>query len=166
MQYYSNNLYFTSLKRLLMSRLLLLIICLSCSLGVAAQTRADTVAIRQAALDYIESQHRPDPAQMARGVHPLLVKRTFWKHRQSDRQYLMESHSDQMELLAATYNKQGDKFPERPRKEVILLDVSDNTASVKLIADAWIDYMHIVKLNNEWKIVNVLWQFHDAGKHQ
>lgn len=70
-----------------------------------------------------------------------------------------------MILLAETYNENGDRFPEVPKKDVIILDASDKTASVKLIADDWIDYMHIIKLNGQWKIVNVLWQFHDSSKH-
>ncbi len=131
-----------------------------------AQTKVDSLAIRQAALDYIESQHKPDSAQMARCLHPRLVKRTFWKHSKLQQEYLRESHADEMILLAASYNVKGDKFPANPRKEVVLLDVSTNTASVKLYADEWIDYMHLVKLNNEWKIVNVLWQFNDASRHQ
>ncbi|MEX0362200.1 MAG: nuclear transport factor 2 family protein [Allomuricauda sp.] len=27
------------------------------------------------------------------------------------------------------------------------------------------DYMHIVKLNGKWQIVNVLWQFKDSSLH-
>ncbi|WP_202183127.1 nuclear transport factor 2 family protein [Chitinophaga solisilvae] len=131
-----------------------------------AQNSRDSAAIRQAALDYIESQHKPDPGQMARGIHPRLVKRTFWKYAKQPREYLRESHADEMILLAASYNANNDKFPPNPRKEVVLLDVSSNTASVKLYADTWIDYMHLVKLNDEWKIVNVLWQFNDPQRHQ
>ncbi|RBL88327.1 nuclear transport factor 2 family protein [Chitinophaga flava] len=131
-----------------------------------AQTKADSLAIRRAALDYIESQHKPDSAQMARCLHPRLVKRTFWKYPRQSREYLRESHADEMVMLAASYNVKGDKFPATPRKEVVLLDVSSNTASVKLYADDWIDYMHLAKLNDEWKIVNVLWQFNDVKRHQ
>ncbi|WP_229335652.1 nuclear transport factor 2 family protein [Flavobacterium sp. ALJ2] len=49
-------------------------------------------------------------------------------------------------------------FSRRPInvKGVKLLDVSTRTASVKLIADTWIDYMDVVKTNDEWKIINVL----------
>ena len=70
-----------------------------------------------------------------------------------------------MILLAETYNANGDKFPANPQKEVTILDIYDKTASVKLIADDWIDYMHIVKLNGKWQIVNVAWQFKDSSKH-
>ncbi len=129
------------------------------------QTQQDSLEIRQVALDYIEAQHQADPAQFARAAHPRMVKRTFWTDKKTGKEYLRETFTDAMVLLAETYNKNGDKFPETPKKEVILLDVFGNVASVKLIADDWIDYMHIVKLNGKWQLVNVLWQFNDVESH-
>ncbi|MDQ8003292.1 MAG: nuclear transport factor 2 family protein [Pedobacter sp.] len=130
-----------------------------------AQTKQDTTAIKQATLDYIESQHSPNPAQMERALHPRMVKRTFWKDKATGKDYLRETSADFMTLLAESYNLKGDKFPTSPKKEVKLLDISERTASVKLIADDWIDYMHLVKLNGTWKIVNVLWQYNDIKQH-
>lgn len=135
------------------------------TLCVNAQTRQDSLDIKQAALDYIESQHNVNPEQFERSAHPRMVKRTFWTNKKTQKEYLRETFTDAMILLAETYNQNGDKFPENPKKEVIILDVFDKTASVKLIADDWIDYMHIVKLNGKWQIVNVLWQFNDSSEH-
>ena len=132
---------------------------------VLAQTKQDSLEIRQAALDYIESQHKPSPLQMERALHPRMVKRTFWKDKATGKDYVRETTTESMILLAESYNKNGDKFPTSPKKEVVLLDVSERTASVKLIADEWIDYMHIVKINGSWKIINVLWQFNDIKQH-
>ena len=131
-----------------------------------AQTKQDTLAITQAALDYIESQHKTNPAQMERALHSRMVKRTFWKDQVTQKEFLDENFAENLVILAERYNRNGDKFPSRPKKEVKLLDVSDRTASVKLVADDWIDYMHIVKLNGQWKIVNVLWQFNDSSRHK
>ena len=39
-----------------------------------------------------------------------------------------------------------------------VLDVFENAASVKVVAAAWIDYLHLVKWNGRWLIVNVLWE--------
>ncbi|MGJ1294952.1 nuclear transport factor 2 family protein [Sphingobacterium spiritivorum] len=130
------------------------------------QTRQDSLSIRQAALDYIESQHTPDPKKMEAALHPRLVKRTFWKDKETGKDYVRETSAESMVLLAESYNKKADRFPAVPKKEVQLLDVSDRTASVKLIADEWIDYMHVVKVNGVWKIVNVLWQFNDSSRQQ
>ncbi len=129
------------------------------------QTSADSLAIKQVALDYIESQHNVKPEQFERAAHPRMVKRTFWTNKKTGKEYLRETFTDAMVLLAETYNTEGDRFPKNPKKEVIILDIFDKTASVKLIADDWIDYMHIVKLNGKWQLVNVLWQFNDSESH-
>jgi len=134
--------------------------------SVSAQTNEDSAAIRRAALDYIESQHNPDPVQMAGALHPRMVKRTCWRDKATGKDYIGETSTEYMILLAESYNKKGDKFPPVPKKEVRLLDVSTRTASVKLVADEWIDYMHLVKLNGEWKVINVLWQYHDGKRHE
>ncbi|MCL1668040.1 nuclear transport factor 2 family protein [Elizabethkingia ursingii] len=134
------------------------------SLSVSAQTKQDTLAIRQAALDYIESQHAPNPTRMERALHPRMVKRTFWKDKVTGKDYVREANTESMVLLAESYNKNGDKFPASPRKDIKLLDVSERTASIKLFADEWIDYMHLVKLNGTWKIINVLWQYNDSKR--
>lgn len=132
---------------------------------LVGQTKQDTLEIKQAALDYIESQHSPNPTQMERALHPRMVKRTFLKDKATGKDYIRETSTESMILLAESYNMKGDKFPVSPKKEIRLLDVSEKTASVKLIADEWIDYMHIVKLNGSWKIINVLWQYNDTKQH-
>lgn len=148
-----------------MKHLLIYILLFSAYHLAPGQTQQDTLAIKQAALDYIESQHTPNPSRMERALHPRMVKRTFWKDKATGKDYLRETNTESMILLAESYNKKGDKFPPSPRKEVKLLDVSERTASVKLFADEWIDYMHLAKLNGTWKIVNVLWQYNDTQKH-
>lgn len=141
------------------------LILISSFAGLSAQTREDSLMVKQVALDYIESQHNVQPEQFEQAAHPRMVKRTFWTNKKTKKEYLRETFTDAMVLLAASYNVDGDKFPENPKKEVIILDMYDKTASVKLVADDWIDYMHIVKLNGEWKLVNVLWQFNDSSTH-
>jgi hypothetical protein len=41
---------------------------------------------------------------------------------------------------------------------VRILDIFQNTASVRVDAGRWIDYMHMVKWNGRWVILNVLWE--------
>ena len=130
-----------------------------------AQSKQDSLDIKQVALDYIEAQHNVNPKQFERAAHPRMVKRTFAKNKATNKEYLRETFTDFMIVLSEFYNRNGDKFPKTPKKEVIILDIFDKTASVKLIADEWIDYMHIVKINGVWKIVNVLWQYKDSSKH-
>jgi hypothetical protein len=135
-------------------------------LNLQAQTPHDTLEITRVALAYIESQHNPNPKLMQDALHPRLVKRSVFKNKATQKDYVSEYFTENMIILAESYNIKGDKFPKNPRKEVKLLDISARAASVKLIADEWIDYMHIVKINGEWKIINVLWQYNDLSAHQ
>ena len=64
-----------------MPRLPLLLVFIACAVAsgsappAVAQTAADSSAIRQAALDYIEGWYGGDAERMARAVHPELAKR-------------------------------------------------------------------------------------------
>ncbi|URC12270.1 nuclear transport factor 2 family protein [Flavobacterium sp. B183] len=136
------------------------------SSALQAQTAQDTLDIKRVALAYIEAQHNPNPKLMESALHPRLVKRSVFRSKAAQKDYISEYFAENMVILAETYNAKGDKFPKNPRKEVKLLDISARTASVKLIADAWIDYMHVVKTNGEWKIINVLWQYNDVSQHE
>jgi hypothetical protein len=136
------------------------------TLKVQGQTAQDTLDIKRVALAYIESQHNPNPKQMEDALHPRIVKRSVFKSKKAKKDYVSEFSAENLVILAETYNANGDKFPKNPKKEIKLLDVSLLTASVKLIADEWFDYMHIVKTNGEWKIINVLWQYNNVSEHQ
>lgn len=149
-----------------MKKYALLIALALCSFKIQAQTAQDTLDIKRVALAYIEAQHNPDPKLMEGALHPRLVKRSVFRNKAAQKDYVSEYFAENMVILAKTYNAKGDKFPKNPRKEIKLLDISTRTASVKLIADTWIDYMHIVKTNGEWKIINVLWQYNDLSQHE
>ncbi|AOM80198.1 nuclear transport factor 2 family protein [Pedobacter steynii] len=136
------------------------------TLSVQAQTTQDTLDIKKVALAYIESQHTPNPKQMEDALHPRVVKRSVFKNKKTKKDYVSEYSAENLVILAESYNTAGDKFPKAPRKDLKLLDVSALTASVKLIADEWFDYMHLVKTNGEWKIINVLWQYNKISEHQ
>jgi hypothetical protein len=96
---------------------LLLLLFTGLSMSATAQTKEDSVAITHAALDYIESQHKPNAAQMERALHPRLVKRTFWNDKATGKDFLDEYFAENMIILAERYNVKGDKFPANPKKK-------------------------------------------------
>lgn len=100
-----------------MKHILLYLIFFLASQITFAQNKQDSLAIKQAALDYIESQHIPNPAQMERALHPRMVKRTFWKDKATGKDYVRETSTESMILLAESYNVKGDKFPKAPKKK-------------------------------------------------
>lgn len=135
-----------------------------CGVAIAGSPH-DSKSIERAVLDYIESQHRVEPSLMKRGLDKKLAKRTYWEATDGA-EFIMETDFDTMVYVAENYNKEGDKFVANPKVEIKILDIDNRVASVKLSVDDWIDYMHLYKnASNEWKIINVLWQFHDENKH-
>ncbi|NHZ96495.1 nuclear transport factor 2 family protein [Massilia sp. CCM 8734] len=147
-----------------MQRSLLFLLCAAAPLMAQAADATDNALIERAVRDYIESQHEADPARMERGLDPKLAKRTYWQAADGT-EFIMQTDFDAMVKVAKTYNRDGSKFPAQPRVDIKILDVDQRVATVKLSADEWIDYMHLYKnQRSEWKIVNVLWQYHDTAR--
>lgn len=122
-----------------------------------AQTAADSAAVRAAVLDYIEGLYGVDTMRVDRSVSPELVKRSVGRFQDTGREYLRPMSKDVLLNVAATFNRAG-ATPRDARREVTILDMMDRTATVRLVASEWVDYMHLAKLNGRWLIVNVLWQ--------
>lgn len=128
-----------------------------------AQTAADSAAVRAAVLDYIEGLYEVSPERVDRSVSAELAKRSVGTFQGTNRQFLRPMSKDVLLNVAATYNREG-RTPRTARKEVRILDMLDHTATVRLTAVDWVDYMHLAKLNGRWVIVNVLWQEVPAGR--
>ena len=122
-----------------------------------AQTDADREAVRQAALDYVEGVYEVAPQRIERSVHPDLVKRGFYIKKGETNYSGSPMTFTELVNLAKTYNKSG-KLPKTAPKEIVVFDVLDQTASVKLTAVWGVDYMHLAKYDGKWMIVNILWQ--------
>jgi Putative lumazine-binding len=122
-----------------------------------AQTPADSSAIKQAALDYIEGWYEGNAERMERAVHPELAKRIV----NTDPRNRCNSLGQQsaMTLVLNTRRGGGKETPvAEQRKDVRILDIFGNTASVRIDASTWVDYLHVAKWNGRWVIVNVLWE--------
>ncbi|HVE56491.1 MAG TPA: nuclear transport factor 2 family protein [Pyrinomonadaceae bacterium] len=134
-------------------------------LGGQAQTKVsdeDKAAITATALDYIEGWYEGNAERMERALHPDLAKRIV---RTNDKGQSMLSQMSAMGLVQGVKRGGGKETPkERQQKDVTILDVYENAASVKVVASDWIDYLHIAKFNGRWVIVNVLWELKPQKK--
>jgi len=120
-----------------------------------AQTPADSAAIRQAALDYIEGYYTGDAARMGRAVHPELAKRIV---RTDSLGGSFLSTMGASQLVSGTRAGYGREVPAGDqRTDVTVLDVYHDVASARIDAGAWIDYLHLARVDGRWVIVNVLW---------
>jgi hypothetical protein len=141
-------------------------LALLAALTLPGQSAEDLKAIEKTARDYVEGWQAGDTERVARAVSTELAKRQVV----SRSGFSFVSPMGCSLLLAATAgNKSGvrvkDLTPDQSFKlEVRILDVDGANASVK----AWnakygfFDYIHMAKFNNEWKIVNVLWDMSAA----
>ena len=135
--------------------LFLLILVVSHS-HAQAQSPADAAAIKQTALDYIEGWYEGNAERMEKALHSELAKRIV-RTNQEGRSRLDQMSA--MSLVQGTRRGGGKDTPkERQQKDVTILDVFENAASVKVVASDWIDYLHMAKFNGHWVIVNVLWE--------
>jgi hypothetical protein len=122
---------------------------------LAAQAAADSAAIRAVALDYAEGWYTGDSARMTRALHPRLAKRIVMTRSGESRLGDMTA----AELVQGTAQGGGSRTPQgRRQADVQILDIFQNTASVRLTMAEWIDYMHVAKWNGRWVVVNVLWE--------
>jgi hypothetical protein len=124
--------------------------------GLRAQTAADSAAIRATALDYIDGYYTGDAARMERALHPDLAKRIVMTDTMG-RSRLGQMSA--MGLVQGTRMGGGKDAPAaQKREDVRILDIFQNTASVRIDAGTWVDYLQVAKWNGRWVIVNVLWE--------
>lgn len=124
---------------------------------------ADAAAIKQTALDYIEGWYEGNAERMERALHPELAKRMVETNPQTGRSRLNQMSA--LSLVQGTRSGGGTKTPkDKQQKDVTILDVYEGAASVKVVAGAWIDYLHIVRFNGRWVIINVLWELKPEKK--
>jgi hypothetical protein len=111
-------------------------------------------AIRRTALDYIEAWYDGDTAKMERVLHPHLSKRIVIPN---GRQWGKGGRLDEMGALTLIQNTRHPPVPKSERRtDVIILDRFEETASVRVDARDWIDYMDLAKWNDEWKVISFL----------
>jgi hypothetical protein len=124
--------------------------------AAAAQTAADSAAIHAAALDYVDGWYTGDGERMRRALHSELAKRISTRD-DAGRWTLDQMTAD--ELAGAAARGGGSHTPEADRqRDVRILDVYGNAASVRATMSGWVDYMHLAKVDGRWVIVNVLWE--------
>ncbi len=119
---------------------------------------AEREAVRQAVLDYVEGVYHVQPERIERSVHPSLAKVGYWRGNDADTYREGRMTFEQLVELAGTWNEDNRRKVEEAPKKIDILDLMDQTATVKLSALWGVDYMHLAKIEGRWMILNVLWQ--------
>lgn len=139
--------------------MLVLAVTLTAAVSAAAgqpEAADDMAAIRAAALDYLEGWYTGDADRMERALHPDLAKRIV--RPTPDGPDRVDSMSA-LRLVQATRAGWGTRVPADERQaDIVVLDVFGNAATVRAEARDWVDYLHLGRVDGQWKIVNVLWE--------
>jgi hypothetical protein len=124
--------------------------------GVADEREAVEAAVR----DYVEGLYRAEPARIERSVSPELEKYGLYRpDGEKDYRSAGKMSFDRLRELAATWNA-NDKQGTDLTYEIQVLYLLDRTASAKLVAKWGIDYFHLVRSDDGWKILQIVWQSH------
>ncbi|MCB0461145.1 MAG: nuclear transport factor 2 family protein [Flavobacteriaceae bacterium] len=128
-------------------------------------SKRDSIEIRKKSLNYLVALQKLNSDLMDTVLNDSLNKMTIGYDRVQRKEYGRSTTKNQIIEYTNYWNKSGDRFPFKPINKVQILDVYDRVASVKLISDNWMEYLHLVKLNGSWQIINILWQHKDLKKY-
>ncbi|MGD9347015.1 MAG: nuclear transport factor 2 family protein [Candidatus Aminicenantes bacterium] len=117
----------------------------------------DRKAVERAALDYIEGWYEGNVERMEECLHPDLQKREIRTLPQTGRsQFGLHTAST---LIEGTRIGRGKQIPVEERNiQITVFEIFKNIATVKATSKLSTEYLHIVKYNREWKVLNVLWE--------
>lgn len=144
-------------------RMQLVILPVSLSLmGIAtvhADEPAEIAAIKKIALDYMQSWYRGDAQTMKASVHKKLAKRSLVG-------VFGEPglrHTTASDMIRYTDSGYGASLYRRGQKiDVMVLDYFKNIASVKVTSPHYYEYLHLVKIDGKWVILNALYENNSA----
>jgi peroxiredoxin len=111
----------------------------------------DRAALVAACHDYVEGWYGGKPERMARSLHPDLAKRSL--RNQDGKDVLWRVTRD--DLLKKT---SPTEMGPNARIGVTLLDVGEKIATAKIVSPRFVDYVHFVRQDGRWLIVNVVWE--------
>jgi hypothetical protein len=93
---------------------------------------------------------------MQRSLHPGFHKRTLWTVNGQTR----ITEDTVQSMVEGVALGTGKDIPRNERvKSIQVLDLYRDAASVKVVTGRWIDYMHLSKLNGEWRVLDVVLQY-------
>jgi hypothetical protein len=115
---------------------------------------ADGVEIGEVARAYLESWLDGDGERMRSALNPILAKRGLDYAEDGAPVGLHDLDADYMVGSAA----RGPRTQRGRTCEVTILDIATDIASVKVVSEPFVDYLHLAKLEGRWSIVNVLYE--------
>jgi hypothetical protein len=119
-------------------------------------TSADADAIGATIADYYLGWYDGDADRMARALHPRLSKGGWLRDPSGTPTVDGDDYGTMIEATQRGVGRTTD--PERRRYEVRAVEVYDDIASACVYAVPYIDYLHLIRTDDGWRILHALWR--------
>jgi len=139
-----------------MKYLLLIFVMTFCFTANSQDTEKvdEQTAVETALRDYIEGWYKGDSLRMDRSLHDDLVKRIpIQDSTDIDIKLIMVPKSRMVELTS----KGGGETPDA-KYQIYIDDLGKGIATARVLSLEYLDYLHLVKTNEGWQIVNILFR--------
>jgi hypothetical protein len=116
----------------------------------------DEAAIRATIDDYYLGWFEADAGRLAASIHPELAKRG-WLGRTDGPAALDDDTFESLTRHAGAGRGLGLPLPDRTYR-VRLVDVDEDIAAASVRVAGCVDFLHLVRTDDGWRIVNALWR--------
>ena len=125
----------------------------------AQETPLEQKKIIQTCLNYIEGFYEGDSTKIIQSIYPNMYKLGYWKNKDTGIYESDGTMSYQQAIAYANNVLKNKRFaqPDAPKK-VEVLDIGNHIAAAKITAWWGVDYVLLSKLNDSWRIEEVLWE--------
>jgi hypothetical protein len=121
-------------------------------------SKKDSLEIKRISLGYLIALQELKPTLMKEVMNDSLNKVTVGFSRSLRKEVVTAIPKTRMIENAKNWNKSNTRFPPNPSNQIKILDIYHRIATVKLYSDNWVEYLHLIKLDGKWSIINLLWQ--------
>ncbi|WP_081979215.1 nuclear transport factor 2 family protein [Lacinutrix jangbogonensis] len=128
-------------------------------------SQKDSLEIRRISSGYLIALQELKPDLINEVMNDSLNKVTIGFNRKLRKEVVTDISKERMIKNAENWNKSNTRFPPLPSNQVTILDIYNRIATVKLFSDNWVEYLHLIKLDGKWSIVNLLWQHKDINRY-
>jgi hypothetical protein len=123
--------------------------------GGDAPDLADAEGLATTIADYYLGWYDGDPERMARALHPELTKRGWLRDPSGAMDLTLSTAGAMIELTRRAVGARPD--PAERRYEIRAVEVHRDVASACVYAVPYVDYLHLIRTADGWRIINALW---------
>jgi Putative lumazine-binding len=106
--------------------------------------------------DYYEGWFAGSVERMDRALHPVLAKRSLGQIDPNSAEVINHTKARMVTLTADGEGKR-DAEAHDTHIDIEIADLHGNIATVVVRSAVYREYLHLVRANDGWKIVNALW---------